>query len=189
MRISLLPVALLIAGCAPPAPSPPPPPVPIPAPAPAPAAMDTTPRLGARGADTEPCVIHHMCLPYCVVRDGRLQTVGVLYDAATGDSLYGRQRLSQAFPVDSTYAGNARWFVSSEPIRTAVGTYVKYGLPRILGATDVVPVTTFRHVTVFAEPSANLRRPDVVYVPTRPGCVFQPYTHGEISSPGSLRDR
>jgi len=185
MRISLLPVALLIAGCAPRAPSPPPAPVRVPAPAPAVADADTTPRLGAQGADMEPCVLRHECLPYCVVRDGRLQTVGMLYDAATGDSLYRGQRLSQAFPVDSTYAGNARWYLSSEPIRTAVGTYVKYGLPRILGATDVVPVTTFRHVTVFAEPTANLRRPDVVYIPTRPGCVFQPYTHGEIGEPRS----
>jgi hypothetical protein len=28
---------------------------------------------------------------------------------------------------------------------------------------------------VFAEPGADARRPEVIYVPTRPGCEFQPY--------------
>jgi hypothetical protein len=176
MRISLLPVALLIAGCAPRAPSPPPAPVPVPAPAVA--GADTTPRIGAQGADMEPCVLRHECLLYCVVRDGRLQTVGMLYDAATGDSLYRGQRLSQAFPVDSTYAGNASWYLETEPIYIADGRYMKYGRPRILGTTDVVPVATFRAVTVFAEPQAHPQKPEVIYVPTRPGCEFQPYVRG-----------
>jgi len=36
-------------------------------------------------------------------------------------------------------------------------------------------VGTVNNVSVFAEPSANAQRPEVIYIPTRPGCEFQPY--------------
>jgi hypothetical protein len=52
---------------------------------------------------------------------------------------------------------------------------VKYALPRILGTTDVVPISRFRGVMVFVEPGMDPRRPEVIYLPTRPGCEFHPY--------------
>jgi hypothetical protein len=39
----------------------------------------------------------------------------------------------------------------------------------------VVPIGTFRGVTVFAEPGANREKPLVIYLPVRPACEFQPY--------------
>ena len=52
---------------------------------------------------------------------------------------------------------------------------MKYGLPRVLGTRDVNNAGTVNGVSVFAEPGANAQRPEVIYVPTRPGCEFQPY--------------
>jgi hypothetical protein len=116
---------------------------------------------------------------FCVVRHGRLESVEVEV-SFKGDTVWRGTPIAQAFPTDSTYALNAAWYVETEPISVAGGRYVKYGLPRILGTTDVVPAATFRGVTVFAEPRDDPRRPEVIYVPTRPGCEFQPYMRAGI---------
>jgi len=99
--------------------------------------------------------------------------------SSRGDSAYRGTPISQAFPLDSTYAANAPWLRGLEPLALLGDHYVMYGLPRILGTTDVVPITTFRGVTVFAERGVDPTRPEVIYIPTRPGCEFQPYErHG-----------
>jgi hypothetical protein len=52
--------------------------------------------------------------------------------------------------------------------------YVKYGLPRVLGVNEVTRVGEFQGVPIFAE--AGRTAPyEVIYVPVRPGCEFQPY--------------
>ena len=114
----------------------------------------------------------------CVLSNGRLEAVPVLINTVTLDTTYRGRPFSAAFPVDSTYAGAARWYLDAEPVFVAEGRYMKYGAPRILGTTDVVPAATFRGVTVFAEAGTDLRRPEVIYVPTRHGCEFQPYLRG-----------
>jgi hypothetical protein len=114
---------------------------------------------------------------YCVLLNGRLEEVEI---DVVPDSTYRGQPIARAFRADGTYALNAVWYRDNEPITVAGHRYVKYGLPRILGSTDVVPVATYHGVTMFAEPGTNPRRPEVVYVPVRPGCWFQPYTGGGI---------
>ena len=52
---------------------------------------------------------------------------------------------------------------------------MKYGQIRILSTTDVVPTGTFQGVTVFVEAGVSRVRPEVLYIPVRPGCEFQPY--------------
>ncbi|MFL5385016.1 MAG: hypothetical protein ACJ8GN_21050 [Longimicrobiaceae bacterium] len=111
---------------------------------------------------------------YCVVQNGQLTTVTVQYNPA-GDSVYNGQPVSTAFPATVGYAGSETWFINSEPIQFNGRRYAKYGLPRTLGTTDVTNVGTVNNVSVFAEPSANPQRPEVIYIPTRPGCEFQPY--------------
>ena len=91
------------------------------------------------------------------------------------DSTYQGRPISQAFPTDSTFALNASWYRSNEPIVVAGRVYVKYGLPRLLGASEVVSVAVFRSVPVFAEPTADRQHPEVIYLPVQSGCEFQPY--------------
>jgi hypothetical protein len=112
---------------------------------------------------------------YCVVQNGQLTSVTVQYNPATGDTTYNGQPVSTAFPATTGYAGAETWFINTEPVMFNGRRYVKYGLPRILGTSDVTSVGTVNNVSVFAEPSANAQRPEVIYVPTRPGCEFQPY--------------
>jgi hypothetical protein len=166
MRIQLLVLAVLAAACRPA--SPPAEPLPSPAP-PAP----QFPNL-IEG------VIIESGTRICVLRNGHLEYVDVEYAPQSGDTTYQGRPFSAAFPTDRTYALNAAWYRDNMPIALAGTRYIKYGLPRILWMTDVVPILAFQGVTVFAEPTADARRPEVVYVPVRPGCEFQPYQRGGI---------
>ena len=59
---------------------------------------------------------------------------------------------------------------------------MKYGLPRVLGVTEVSRVGDFMGVGVYAEAGAT-GTPDVIYIPVRPGCEFQPYQY-EVKTGG-----
>jgi hypothetical protein len=51
---------------------------------------------------------------------------------------------------------------------------VKYGLPRVLGVNEVTRMGDYMGVPVFAETGAT-GATEVIYLPVRPGCEFQPY--------------
>ncbi|MFL5381044.1 MAG: hypothetical protein ACJ8GN_00835 [Longimicrobiaceae bacterium] len=104
-----------------------------------------------------------------------MEDVEIQYNPQRGDTTYQGRPFHAAFPTDSTFALNTSWYRDNEPIAFGLGRYVKYGLPRLLGSTDVVPIGTFRGTTVFAEPTMPRDRPEVIYIPTRPVCEFQPY--------------
>src|SRR4051812_28956720 len=132
---------LLLAGCA--RARPVEPAAPAPEPSPAPAAATAEAPVSARVFPADTCA--HSCVYLCVLRSGRLETVPVFYNPTTGDTTTtGGQPFSQAFPTASTYAENAEWYAESRAITVLGGTFIKYGLPRILGATDVVPVAAYR---------------------------------------------
>jgi hypothetical protein len=111
----------------------------------------------------------------CVVVDGRMEDVAVEYDTRTGDTTVAGRPFSEVYPLADGYAANAAWYVENEPIVFTRGRrHVKYGLPRVLGRSDLTPVGEYRGVSVFAE--AGAAEPyRVLYVLTRPGCEFQPY--------------
>ena len=109
----------------------------------------------------------------CVVENGVLREIPIRY--VDGDSLMedGR-RFVEVYPVDGRYAAVAPWYIDNEPIRFDRLSMTKYGLPRVLGINEVTPVGEYRGVTVFAEAGAA-GPPDVIYIPVRTGCEFQPY--------------
>jgi len=112
----------------------------------------------------------------CVVADGALTSVAVQYDPATGDTMVAGTRFRDRYPATTGYAASATWFVNGEPISFGAPArrYVKYGLPRVLGVSEVARIGEYQGVPVFAE-GASGARPEVIYLPLRPGCEFQPY--------------
>ena len=104
----------------------------------------------------------------CVLQNGQLSNVTATYNPSTGDT-------TGVPMVTEGYAANAPWFINNEPITFNSRRYVKYGLPRVLGVTEVTSAGTFQGVPVFAETSANMQAPEVIYIPVRTGCEFQPY--------------
>ena len=142
----------------PPAPIlPPPPPV-----------VETTP------PPPPPVVNYNRDIQVCVVEGGTLRNVTATYNTQTADTMYQGRRFNEAFPATTGYAGGATWYINTEPIMVDGRRYVKYGLPRVLGVTEVTRVGEFQGVSVFAEAGAT-GTPEVLYVPVRTGCEFQPY--------------
>ena len=120
-----------------------------------------------------PPVVEAQTIQVCVVQDGNLTTVSAQYNPTAGDTTVNGQPFATAHPTGAQYAANATWFINNEPVTFQNRRFVKYGLPRVLGVNEVTRVGEFQGVSLFAETGQT--RPDVVYVPVRPGCEFQPY--------------
>jgi hypothetical protein len=119
-----------------------------------------------------PPVVNNMRdIQVCVVENGMLRNMTVQYNTQTGDTTMNGQRFS---PSMTGYAAGATWYINTEPIMIGGRRYVKYGLPRVLGVNEVTRTGEFQGVSVFAETGAT-GTPEVVYVPVRTGCEFQPY--------------
>ena len=153
---------------------PPPPPAPVVVPPPPPPAPEVV---------TPPPPPPVQDVNVCVVQNGQLTTVMGQYNPASGDTTVNGTPFATAYPTNDAYAANATWYINNEPITFNGRRYVKYGLPRVLSTTEVTSVGTNSGVGVFAESSANAQRPDVIYVPVRPGCEFQPYQY-EVKTGG-----
>ena len=110
----------------------------------------------------------------CVVQNGMPGTVQAQYDPATRDTTVDGRPFGQAHAAAAApYASGAAWYIQNEQITVQGRRFVKFGTPRVLGVNDVVRAGEHQGVPVFAE--AGTARPDVLYVPVRPGCEFQPY--------------
>ncbi|HEX9937849.1 MAG TPA: hypothetical protein VGB15_12030 [Longimicrobium sp.] len=136
---------------------PPPPPPPVIPPPPPPQQIVPPP----------PPPVETQSVTVCTVQNGQLSNVTATYNPATGDTT--------GLPTAEQNAASATWYINNEPITFNGRRYVKYGLPRVLGATDVNNVGNVQGVAAFAEPSANAEAPEVIYVPVGSRCEFQPY--------------
>jgi hypothetical protein len=135
--------------------APPPPPEPMPVPTPEPVEQVNT-------------------INVCVIDNGQLREVQAQYNVTRGDTTVNGTPFSSAFPATSGYAAGATWYINSDAITIGNQRYVKFGLPRVVGVSDVTRIGEYQGVGVFAEPGAT-RTPDIIYIPVRPGCEFQPY--------------
>jgi hypothetical protein len=144
---------------------PPPPPLPPPPPPPPPPAILPPP---------PPPVVTTQDINVCVIQGGTLTSVTAQYNPATGDTTYNGTRFSDAYGTGADYAAGATWYINNDEVTFNNRTYVKYGLPRVLGVTEVTRSGDYQGVGVFTEAGAT-GTPEVIYVPVRPGCEFQPY--------------
>jgi hypothetical protein len=116
------------------------------------------------------------CIRICVVQNGRLREVPVRYNTRPGDTLtVDGLPFSSLAPLTGEYASVAGWYVNREPIMVRGRPFARYGLPRVLGINEVTKVGEYRDVGLYAEAQDTASAARVVYLPTRPGCEFQPY--------------
>jgi hypothetical protein len=106
----------------------------------------------------------------CVVENGTLREVTAMYNTQSGDTTVNGQPMMAGMG----YAAGATWYINNEPITVGGRRYVRYGLPRVLGVNEVTRSADYQGVPVFTEAGA-MGTPEVLYVPVRPGCEFQPY--------------
>ena len=144
---------------------PPPPPVVVPPP---PVAPPPAPPV------TPPAPPSTRTINVCVVDNGMLREVQATYTISSGDTTVNGRPFSEAYPATTGYAANQPFYINNEPVMVDGRRYVKYGLPRVLGVNEVTRAGETMGVSVFAEAGAT-GTPEVVYLPVRPGCEFQPY--------------
>lgn len=123
------------------------------------------------GSATE--VLAQRRINVCVVHNNALTDVTAMYSGTTGDTLVQGRPFSDVYPVHTGYASRHTWFRNNENIMFRDGVFAKYGLPRVLGINEVARIGATAGVGVYAEP--GVASPEVIYLPVRPGCEFQPY--------------
>lgn len=143
---------------APVAPMPPPAPTPPP-PAPAPAMRQAT---------------------ICVVHGAQLAEVRAMVNPATGDTMVDNRTFSAVYPTSTpTYAAGADWYLENRSVQLGGEEYVRFGLARVITPpSQLVSAGEFEGTPVFA-PAGDTAPHEVIYVPLRPGCEFQPYQQRE----------
>jgi hypothetical protein len=115
----------------------------------------------------------------CVLDNGTLKEVSASYNTRTGDTLVtistGPVYFRAVHPNDASYAADHAWYFRHNALRHLGRRYRKYGLPRILGISEVErPGSTVGPVPLYVE-KGTTGLPEVLYVPVRVGCEFQPY--------------
>lgn len=115
----------------------------------------------------------------CVIDNGELKSVSVDYDPATGNRSIvvngAKKDFYSVYPKEGTsYAAKATWYINSERISFNALPYVKYGLPRVLGTTEIEKTGAYKGINIYRE-AGTKGTPEVIYIPARQGCEFQPY--------------
>lgn len=115
----------------------------------------------------------------CIIDQKVLRTVTADYDTRTGDTTITINGSKKAFgqvykATGNEYAAGATWYINNDAIIIKSKRFVKYGLPRILGTTEVTRAAEYKGVGVYVE-SGIKGVPEVIYIPVRSGCEFQPY--------------
>lgn len=96
------------------------------------------------------------------------------YRPQTGDTLVAGRPFSGERGVAEGYASRESWFVANEPVHFSSVRYIKLGRPRRFAPGSLRRVGEYRGVGVYAEAQRTVPW-GALYIPTGPGCEFQPY--------------
>ncbi|HEX6911281.1 MAG TPA: hypothetical protein VF142_12835 [Longimicrobium sp.] len=109
------------------------------------------------------------------MRNGRLTELPTLYNTVTGDTMTrDSQPFSSAAPRTGEYASVAGWYVNNEPITVRGQRDLRYGGQRVLAISEIERAGEYGGVPLFIEAGDTTSVP-VLYLPTRPGCEFEPF--------------
>ena len=113
----------------------------------------------------------------CVVQGGELAEVEGRVSAAGDTTTVDGRPFAEAYPDTTGYAAGERWLADGETVVVEGRRYEKVGLPRIVPAAQLRQAGTFRSVPLFT--AAGETGQEMLYVPLRRGCEFQPYQRQE----------
>jgi hypothetical protein len=115
----------------------------------------------------------------CVIEDDMLKEILAYYDKNIGTTYVDRDgkllKLDEVFPIENGYSGGKSWYTNNEEIKCFGKPYVKYGLPRVLAVNEVEKIGVYDKVGLYAEAGSPESAPEIIYIPVKPGCEFQPY--------------
>ena len=86
---------------------------------------------------------------------------------------YIKNPLKAALALSAEFAANETWYIKNEPIIFGNKTFVKYGLPRVLGSSEITKCGNYKKAGVYIE-SGKLGVHEIIYVLVRKN-EYQPY--------------
>ncbi len=137
-------------------------------------------------ADTAVCVVDRASerglRELAAKRDGQGRTV-VLDDGEV-------RPLESVHPVSllAGYGGAERWFVAGDAIPFGGQRFLKVEAERSIPRDLLARVGEYQGILLFADPGDD-PPPDALYVPVRPGCIFQAYVREDLMTGGGLKER
>lgn len=92
--------------------------------------------------------------------------------------------LDAVHPVDliAGYAGGEPWLTRGDPLPFGGATFTRTGGERRVQASLLQRVGEYQGILLFAGLD-DAPPPDALYVPTAPGCVFQPFVRQDLLTP------
>jgi hypothetical protein len=119
----------------------------------------------------------------CVIEKGVLKKIEVDYNMATGDRTITVNGVAKKFydlyPQEGPeYAAKSTWYINSDPVAYNGASFVKYGLPRVLTPQEIEKTGAYKGIGVYTEygmTPQQVKETEVIYIPVRSGCEFQPY--------------
>ncbi|HYR08307.1 MAG TPA: hypothetical protein VEQ60_11080, partial [Longimicrobium sp.] len=120
----------------------------------------------------------------CVLHRGKLIDAQLELQPS-GDTTVGGRPFAQVYADTGQYAAGHEWYRNNESIDYDPQNvcYVKYYVPRYVARDSLVRVGEWRGVAVFRMRSDDPEIPGGLYVPDRPGCVFQAYQYRASAPP------
>ncbi|OSZ77575.1 hypothetical protein CAP36_14470 [Chitinophagaceae bacterium IBVUCB2] len=115
----------------------------------------------------------------CIIENGILKNVVADYDPATGKSYVtvngAKKDFEQVYPATAKdYAINTTWFNTDKIVTLNGQRYIKVGLPRILGITEIKKSGEYNAIGIYTELGLTKEIP-YIYLPVNRGCEFQVY--------------
>lgn len=111
----------------------------------------------------------------CVVDGGGLTTVEAMYMPNARDTVVAGQKFATRYPGTApTYAAPAPWFTGSDSTLYNGAPYVKFGVTRVVQPDQLLRAGDINGTSVFVGRGES-QPYQILYVPVRPGCEFQPY--------------
>jgi hypothetical protein len=113
----------------------------------------------------------------CVVEGDSLRMLAVTRSPTTGDTLVDGVPFRNAHPgTYPPYVAAVHWYVADEPVPFGERTYVRNRPPQVARVEQLRFLGRYRGVPVFRAAEEEMAAPSTIYLPVRPGCVFQPLT-------------
>lgn len=147
--------------------------VPVPAPPPPPSELARYNAL----PDTAVCIVDRTTRRGLRELAGKVQPDGEVVVLVAGKV----QSLDSLHPIAAPagYAARESWVVSGDPLQLQGRRYEKVGPERLIPLAQIERAEEYRAVPLFSDPN-DPAPPRALYVPLRPGCVFQAYVRSDL---------
>jgi len=113
----------------------------------------------------------------CVVQGDSLRLLPATHSLGSGDTLVSGVAFRRAYPETyPPYIERAAWYQAHQPIQYGGRRYVANHPPQTISPELLRFISRYEGVPVFRAADDRSTPPLYIYLPVRPGCVFQPFT-------------